>query len=173
MYQAGTLSGNPVAVAAGLATMRVLTDDVYTHLGALADRLIGGVSAAFGEAGVTHAVGRAGTLFSYFLGLADAPVTFEQAAAQDTGAFAGFFHAMHDAGVYLPPARSRRGSCRTSTPRRTSTRSSPRHRPGRSAPDALTPGSLGVTECPVSEESAHSVTRSAPLPGLTSRRPPP
>ncbi|WP_084077888.1 glutamate-1-semialdehyde 2,1-aminomutase [Demequina sp. NBRC 110057] len=104
VYQAGTLSGNPVAVAAGLATMRLLTDDVYTHLSALGDRLIAGVSGAFADAGVTHSVGRAGTLFSFFLGLADAPVTFEQAAAQDTAAFARFFHAMHDAGIYLPPS---------------------------------------------------------------------
>ncbi|WP_084130066.1 glutamate-1-semialdehyde 2,1-aminomutase [Demequina sp. NBRC 110055] len=104
VYQAGTLSGNPVAVAAGLVTMRLLTDDVYTHLSALGDRLIAGVSGAFEAAGVAHAVGRAGTLFSFFLGLSEPPVTFEQAAAQDTAAFASFFHGMHDAGVYLPPS---------------------------------------------------------------------
>ncbi|WP_084102168.1 glutamate-1-semialdehyde 2,1-aminomutase [Demequina sp. NBRC 110051] len=104
VYQAGTLSGNPVAVAAGLVTMRLLTDDVYTHLSTLGDRLIAGVSGAFDAAGVEHAVGRAGTLFSFFLGLSEPPVTFENAAAQDTAAFASFFHTMHDAGVYLPPS---------------------------------------------------------------------
>lgn len=104
VYQAGTLSGNPVAVAAGLATMRLLTEDVYTHIGRLADALATGVSAAFTDAGVTHAVGRAGTLVSFFLGLEHSPVTFDQAAAQDTQAFASLFHSMRESGVYLPPS---------------------------------------------------------------------
>ena len=104
VYQAGTLSGNPVATAAGLATMRLLTEDVYARVGASADALAQGVSAILTEAGIGHAVGRAGTLFSFFLGLADAPVTFEQVAAQDTAAYARLFHALHDAGVYLPPS---------------------------------------------------------------------
>lgn len=104
VYQAGTLSGNPVAVAAGLATMRLLTEDVYTHIGRLADALAAGVSAAFTDAGVTHAVGRAGTLVSFFLGLEHSPVTFDQAAAQDTQAFASLFHSMRESGVYLPPS---------------------------------------------------------------------
>ncbi|MDE0572821.1 glutamate-1-semialdehyde 2,1-aminomutase [Demequina sp. B12] len=104
VYQAGTLSGNPVAVAAGLATMRLLTEDVYTHIGRLADALAAGVSAAFTDAGVTHAVGRAGTLVSFFLGLEHSPVTFDQAAVQDTQAFASLFHSMRESGVYLPPS---------------------------------------------------------------------
>ncbi|MFW7415628.1 glutamate-1-semialdehyde 2,1-aminomutase [Demequina sp. SO4-18] len=104
VYQAGTLSGNPVAVAAGLATMRLLTDDVYARLSRTADALAGGVSEALGDAGIRHAVGRAGTLFSVFLGLSEPPVTFEHAAAQDTAAFARMFHALNGAGVQLPPS---------------------------------------------------------------------
>lgn len=104
VYQAGTLSGNPVAVAAGLATMRLLTDDVYAGLSRTADALATGVSDILTEAGVRHAVGRAGTLFSVFLGLEQPPVTFEMAAAQDTAAFGRLFHALHDSGVHLPPS---------------------------------------------------------------------
>ncbi|WP_062072271.1 glutamate-1-semialdehyde 2,1-aminomutase [Demequina sediminicola] len=104
VYQAGTLSGNPVAVAAGLATMRLLTDDVYTGISRRADALAEGVSGALTSAGITHAVGRAGTLASFFLGLSEAPVTFEQAAAQDTNAFARLFHSLNADGVYLPPS---------------------------------------------------------------------
>jgi len=104
VYQAGTLSGNPVAVAAGLATMRLLTEDVYARVAAAADRLAGGVSGILADAGITHAVGRAGTLFSIFWGLADAPVTFEHVSRQDTAQFGRFFHAMNAAGVYLPPS---------------------------------------------------------------------
>ncbi|WP_061962419.1 glutamate-1-semialdehyde 2,1-aminomutase [Demequina flava] len=104
VYQAGTLSGNPVAVAAGLATMRLLTDDVYTGIARRADALAEGVSGALDAAGVTHAVGRAGTLLSFFLGLSEAPVRFDQAAAQDTDAFARMFHSLNGSGVYLPPS---------------------------------------------------------------------
>lgn len=104
VYQAGTLSGNPVAVAAGLATMRLLTDDVHRRVADAADAISGGVSDILADAGIAHAVGRAGTLFSIFWGTADAPVTFEQVAAQDTEQFARFFHALNAAGVYLPPS---------------------------------------------------------------------
>ncbi|WP_084103230.1 glutamate-1-semialdehyde 2,1-aminomutase [Demequina sp. NBRC 110056] len=104
VYQAGTLSGNPVATAAGLATMRLLTEDVYARVSESADALAGGVSSILAEAGLGHAVGRAGTLFSFFLGLADAPVSFEDASGQDTAAYARLFHALHGAGVYLPPS---------------------------------------------------------------------
>ncbi|WP_062079073.1 glutamate-1-semialdehyde 2,1-aminomutase [Demequina globuliformis] len=104
VYQAGTLSGNPVAVAAGLVTMRLLTDDVYTGIARRADALADGVSTALSSAGVTHAVGRAGTLLSFFLGLDVAPVTFDQAASQDTAAFARMFHALNESGIYLPPS---------------------------------------------------------------------
>ncbi|WP_062464303.1 glutamate-1-semialdehyde 2,1-aminomutase [Demequina soli] len=104
VYQAGTLSGNPVAVAAGLATMRLLTDEVHAQVAKVASTLLEGVSGALTERGITHAVGRAGTLFSIFLGLSEAPTTFEEVSRQDTEAFARLFHALRREGVALPPS---------------------------------------------------------------------
>ena len=104
VYQAGTLSGNPVAVAAGLATFELLTPTVHSLVEANADALRSGVSEALTAAGIGHAVGRAGTLFSIFLGLDDAPVTFDEVSRQDTAAFARMFHALRAAGVALPPS---------------------------------------------------------------------
>ena len=104
VYHAGTLSGNPVAVAAGLATMRLLTEDVHQRVASASQALSAGVSEILTEAGITHSVGRAGTLFSVFWGLGVAPVTFEDVARQDTAMFARLFHALTDAGVYLPPS---------------------------------------------------------------------
>jgi len=104
VYQAGTLSGNPVAVAAGLATLTVMDATAYARVGAAADRLREAVSQALTQAGIVHAVGRAGTLFSFFLGLEQAPVTFAQAAGQDTAAYASLFHHLRERGVALPPS---------------------------------------------------------------------
>ncbi len=73
VYQAGTLSGNPVAMAAGLATLRTADDAVYATLDANADRLAGLLGDALTEAGVPHQVQRAGNMLSVFFG--DAPVT--------------------------------------------------------------------------------------------------
>jgi len=103
VYQAGTLSGNPVAVAAGLATLRHADDAVYTALDANADRLAGMLGDALDRAGVTHRVARAGTFLSVFF--ADQPVTdFAAAKASETFRFAPFFHALLDRGVYAPPS---------------------------------------------------------------------
>lgn len=104
VYQAGTLSGNPVAVAAGLVTMRLLTDDVYARLGAAADALHTGVNEAWHRAGIAHAVGRAGTLLSFFIGLDRPPVSFDEVRGQDTAAYGRLFHAMRERGVMLPPS---------------------------------------------------------------------
>ncbi len=104
VYQAGTLSGNPVATTAGLATLRLADESVYDHLNAVADTITKAAGAALDEAGVPHVVQRAGTMFSVFLGLTQAVVDFEHASAQDTAAYAAFFHAMLEAGVYLPPS---------------------------------------------------------------------
>jgi glutamate-1-semialdehyde 2,1-aminomutase len=107
VYQAGTLSGNPVATAAGLATLRLATDDVYARLGEAADRLAAEVSAALTAESVPHVVQFAGTMFSVFF-TTDPGATrvhdYEAARAQDLPAFAAFFHAMLDRGVYLPPS---------------------------------------------------------------------
>ena len=104
VYQAGTLSGNPVAVAAGLATLSLLDFAAYLRLADTADALVTGVSGALRAAAVPFSVGRAGTLASFFIGLADAPLTFDAARTQDSAAFASLFHSLHDAGIYLPPS---------------------------------------------------------------------
>jgi glutamate-1-semialdehyde 2,1-aminomutase len=103
VYQAGTLSGNPVAVAAGLATLRHATDEVYARLDANAATIGKLASEALAAEGVEHRVQYAGNLFSIFF--ADRPVTdFAQAQAAQTYRYPPFFHAMLDAGVYLPPS---------------------------------------------------------------------
>ena len=103
VYQAGTLSGNPIATTAGLATLRLATDDVYAHLTSVGDTIKDAAAKALSDAGVPHAVQSAGTMFSVFF--ADGPVRdFDDAQRQDTAAFAAFFHAMLDRGVYLPPS---------------------------------------------------------------------
>ncbi len=106
VYQAGTLSGNPVATAAGLATLELATDDVYAHLDRASARLQREVSAALGAAGVPHVVQAAGNLFSvFFVGTdVDAVPDYATASSQVTARYAAFFHAMLDAGVYLPPS---------------------------------------------------------------------
>ncbi|HQE15687.1 MAG TPA: glutamate-1-semialdehyde 2,1-aminomutase, partial [Mycobacterium sp.] len=103
VYQAGTLSGNPVAVAAGLATLRHADDDVYAALDRNADRLAGLLTAALTEAGVTHHLARGGNFLSVFF--TDEPVTdFAAARASETWRFPAFFHALLDGGVYAPPS---------------------------------------------------------------------
>lgn len=101
VYQAGTLSGNPVAVAAGLATLRAADAEVYAALDKNADRLTALLTEALTGAGVAHQIPRAGNMFSVFF--AEEPVTdFAAARASDTWRFPPFFHALLDAGVYLP-----------------------------------------------------------------------
>lgn len=103
VYQAGTLSGNPAASAAGLATLRLLDAPAYAVLDERARQVAGLADAALTAAGVPHRVNAAGNLFSVFF--TDAPVTgFAGARTQNTAAFARFFHAMLDAGVWLPPS---------------------------------------------------------------------
>ncbi|MFC3998438.1 glutamate-1-semialdehyde 2,1-aminomutase [Nocardiopsis sediminis] len=103
VYQAGTLSGNPLATAAGLATLRNATPEAYAHIDRVSAQVAAEVGAALGAAGVPHRIQHGGSLFTVFF--TDAEVTdFDGARAQDTGAFAAFFHAMLDQGVYLPPA---------------------------------------------------------------------
>ena len=103
VYQAGTLSGNPVAAAAGLATLQGCTDEVYAHLDRVAHVIADAASAALREAGVAHHVQWAGSMFSVFF--REGPVRdYDDARAQDTAAFGRFFHAMLEQGVHLPPS---------------------------------------------------------------------
>jgi glutamate-1-semialdehyde 2,1-aminomutase len=103
VYQAGTLSGNPVAVAAGLASLRAADGQVYASLDRTAGVIGQLTAAALTEQGVPHRVQYAGNLFSVFFG-AEAVTNFEQAQASETFRYGPFFHAMLDAGVYLPPS---------------------------------------------------------------------
>ncbi len=107
VYQAGTLSGNPVAATAGLTTLRLATDEVYTHLDRAAKIVREAASTALAEAGVPHVVQHDGTMFSVFFTESDdvtEVVDFATAGRQRTDRFAAFFHAMLDGGVHLPPS---------------------------------------------------------------------
>jgi glutamate-1-semialdehyde 2,1-aminomutase len=107
VYQAGTLSGNPLAMAAGVATLRYLRSHkstLYTGLELRSAQLTEGVTAAAKEAGVPICCNRVGSMFTWFF--SKGPVTdWTSAAKCDTKAFARFFHAMLDKGVYLPPSQ--------------------------------------------------------------------
>jgi glutamate-1-semialdehyde 2,1-aminomutase len=103
VYQAGTLSGNPVATAAGLATLHACTPDVYTHVDAIAETVARLASDALTSAGVDHRLGVAGNLFSVFFTSTDVR-NYADARTQSAERYAAFFHAMLDSGVYLPPS---------------------------------------------------------------------
>ncbi|GAA2075641.1 glutamate-1-semialdehyde 2,1-aminomutase [Pseudolysinimonas kribbensis] len=103
VYQAGTLSGNPLAVAAGIATLRLADADVYARVDAAAARVSGAVDAALTAAGIPHVISRAGSLFS--IAFRSEPVRdYTDARAQDAFRYAAFFHALLDAGVAPPPS---------------------------------------------------------------------
>ncbi|MGO3832734.1 MAG: glutamate-1-semialdehyde 2,1-aminomutase [Microbacteriaceae bacterium] len=105
VYQGGTLSGNPLAVTAGLTTLRAADAAAYERLAFAADTLAGEVSGALAEAGVAHRVQRAGTLMSVLFGdFDDAPRTYDDVLGQNVAQHRAFFHAMLDGGVHLPPS---------------------------------------------------------------------
>jgi len=105
VYQAGTLSGNPVAVTAGLTTLRLCDDALYRRLDRTSATIRGAAQAALYQAGVPHRVNSAGNLFSiFFADTGQAVQNYDDARAQDTAAFAAFFHEMLARGVYLPPS---------------------------------------------------------------------
>jgi glutamate-1-semialdehyde 2,1-aminomutase len=107
VYQAGTLSGNPLAMAAGIATLRHLIEHkaaVYPQIDSATAAIADGVAAIAKEAGVTLTTNRVGSMFTWFF--TGSPVTnFESAATSDTAAFAKFHRAMLDGGVWLPPSQ--------------------------------------------------------------------
>ena len=105
VYQAGTLSGNPLAMAAGIATLDALAaDGVYDTLEARAARLADGLSAAAADAGVAYAVSRVGSILTGFF-RASAPTNYDEATECDRVAYARFFHASLAAGVNLAPSQ--------------------------------------------------------------------
>lgn len=107
VYQAGTLSGNPLATAAGLATLRLADAAVYEAVDAAASLVADAAGAALTDAGVPHAVSRAGNLFSVFFGegpAAHGVPDFAAATASETWRYPAFFHSMAASGVLLPPS---------------------------------------------------------------------
>ncbi|MFY9588047.1 MAG: aminotransferase class III-fold pyridoxal phosphate-dependent enzyme, partial [Actinomycetota bacterium] len=104
VYQAGTLSGNPVAVAAGRAALAQLAEDPpYERLEATAEVLCDGLARAAADAGVPLRINREGSLFSAFA-TAEPVVDYASASRQRAGAYAAFFHAMLARGVWLAPS---------------------------------------------------------------------
>ena len=107
MYQAGTLSGNPLAMAAGLATLKQLRDrkdEIYPQLEKFSAELVAGVLKAAKDAGVPLFANRVGSMFTWFF--TEGPVTeWDSAAKSDTEAFGKFFRAMLENGIYLPPSQ--------------------------------------------------------------------
>jgi len=105
MYQAGTLSGNPVAMAGGIATIDELSKPgVYDGLQAKTDKLANGVLDVFGKAGVPAVINRACGLMTVFF-TSNQVTDMDSASATDREAFGEFFHGMVDDGVYLPPSQ--------------------------------------------------------------------
>ncbi|MBB6627387.1 glutamate-1-semialdehyde 2,1-aminomutase [Nocardioides sp. KIGAM211] len=106
VYQAGTLSGNPIATTAGLTTLRLATDEVYAHIDAAGETIKAAAVEALSAAGVPHVVQATGTMFSVFFTdpALGAVRDFEDASRTDSTAYAAFFHAMLDRQVYLPPS---------------------------------------------------------------------
>ena len=103
VYQAGTLSGNPVAVAAGITTLRLADAGVYAALDRVSGEIAAATSAALSAEGVAHSVQRAGSLFSFVFS-EQVPKDYDDVRAADTWRYPPFFHAMLDAGVSLPPS---------------------------------------------------------------------
>ncbi len=107
VYQAGTLSGNPLAMAAGIATLCQLKanrERFYQQLDENADKLVAGVTAAANEAGVAMTANRVGSMFTFFF-TGKRVIDWESAASCDTEKFGRFHGALLDAGVWLPPSQ--------------------------------------------------------------------
>jgi glutamate-1-semialdehyde 2,1-aminomutase len=103
VYQAGTLAGNPVAAACGLATLRECTPAVYQTVDRMAARVGELVSQALTDESVVHSLATAGNLFSIFF-RPEAPANYDQAREQEAWRYTAFFHSLLDNGVYLPPS---------------------------------------------------------------------
>jgi len=105
VYQAGTLSGNPVAMAAGLATLELISPpEVHKQLTASAEKLMAGFQQAADDAGIPLTTVSVGGMFGFFFTEADQVTSFAQATACDVERFKQFFHLMLEEGVYLAPS---------------------------------------------------------------------
>jgi len=103
VYQAGTLSGNPVATAAGLATLKACTPEIYERLAVVSRTIADATSAEFARAGIPHVVQWAGSMFSVFF-REGAVTNYDEARDQQVQAFSAFFQSMLSQGVHLPPS---------------------------------------------------------------------
>jgi len=105
IYQAGTLSGNPVCVAAGIATLKLLRqNDPYSRLNCMTEHLCRQISHGLAEAGIEHTINQAASMFTLFFN--SGPVfDYDSAASSDTTRYAKYFNEMLKAGVYLPPSQ--------------------------------------------------------------------
>lgn len=103
VYQAGTLSGNPLAMAAGIATLEALTRTVHDGITAQTARLVAGLRAIAASKGVPFTAGHTGSMWGFFF-LGRAPRNYGEAKGADVALFKKFFHAALDRGVYLAPS---------------------------------------------------------------------
>lgn len=104
VYQAGTLSGNPLAMAAGYATLSQLTPESYTYFQKLGDRLEEGFRRVATEFDIPHTVNRAGSMIGFFF-TNEEVINYDQAKTSDLGLFADVYKLMAEQGVYLPPSQ--------------------------------------------------------------------
>ena len=106
VYQAGTLSGNPLAMTAGIQTLSIIDEDAdfYERLDATSNDLENGITEVLGEIGVAHTINRCGSMFTLFF--TDQNVTdFDSAKTSDTATFTRYFNSMLESGIYLPPSQ--------------------------------------------------------------------
>ena len=104
VYQAGTLSGNPVATAAGLTTLKLTTElDVYSHIARAADILRPAVASALETEGVEHTIQSANSMFSVFFTDREV-INYDDARTQNVDRYSAFFNAMLDQGIHMPPS---------------------------------------------------------------------
>lgn len=104
IYQAGTLSGNPLAMTAGLETLKQLTPESYQEFSRKADRLEKGISEAAGKNGIPCTFNRAGSMIGFFF-TNEPVINYDTAKQSDLGLFAEYYKGMADEGVFLPPSQ--------------------------------------------------------------------
>jgi len=106
VYQAGTLSGNPLAMTAGIETLKIIDEDetFFAHLEEISNELENGIRDAIGELGLGYTLNRVGSMFTLFF-TESAVTDFDSAKTSDTAKFASYFSSMLDDGVYLPPSQ--------------------------------------------------------------------
>jgi len=104
IYQAGTLSGNPLAMTAGFETLSQLTPESYVEFGKKADRLTAGLAAAAKKHDIPHTINRAGSMVGFFFTNEDV-INYEKAKTSNLDFFASYYREMADQGVFLPPSQ--------------------------------------------------------------------